>query len=150
MDFDVASRQSTPDEIAIREIIQGFFESWKRGNAASTLPLTEDVELVNSLGFWWRGRSEAKQGLAVMNAAFNKGGGSMRPVGPHSLRLVTPEAAITIDTVFVSNLTLTDRPDQTALISFFLVKRDGQWLIAGGQTTGVSPEYQQHNPVGRR
>ena len=57
-----------------------------------------------------------------MNAAFNNVGGSMRPVGPSSVRLVTPDAAITIDTVFVSNLTLTNRPDQMALIFFFLVE----------------------------
>ena len=148
MGSDVASKQFIPDELAIRRIIQDVFDSWSRGDAETNLPLADDVELVNSLGFWWRGASEVKQGLGGMNAAFKKSGGLMRPVGPSSMRLVTPDAAITIDTVFVSNLALTKRPDQTALISFFFVKRGGQWLITGGQTTGVSQEFQQHNPGG--
>ena len=81
---------------------------------------SEDAQVVNSLGLWWRGRTEVERGLRQMNAI----GPSLRP-DSMSARLLTQDIALCIVDYTVGSFTRPGGqtvPEQKALSTLVLVK----------------------------
>ena len=121
----------------IRRIAQSFFEAWNRRDVQTIVSdFTENAEVVNSLGMWWRGSAELAKGFGAMNAI----GPSLTP-DSISARLITPDAALCIVTYTVASFTGPDgrqMAEQKAISTFFMVNQMQGWRIAGAQTTAVN------------
>src|SRR4029434_5870967 len=105
----------------IRRVASSFFEAWNRHDVSAMAALyTEDAQVVNSLGLWWRGGAEVERGLGQMNAI----GPPLRPdsMSAHS---VTGDTAICIVDYTVAAFTRSggqSMPEQKALSTFFMVR----------------------------
>jgi uncharacterized protein (TIGR02246 family) len=123
----------------VRRTATAFFEAWNRHDVSAMVALyTEQAQVVNSLGLWWRGATELQRGLGQMNAA----GPPLRPDSMSAHR-VTRDTAICIVDYTVAAFTRPggqSMPEQKALSTFFMVRSESGWLIAAAQTTAVNAE----------
>jgi uncharacterized protein (TIGR02246 family) len=123
----------------VRRTATAFFEAWNRHDVSAMVALyTEQAQVVNSLGLWWRGATELQRGLGQMNAV----GPPLRPDSMSAHR-VTPDTAICIVDYTVAAFTRPggqSMPEQKALSTFFMVRSESGWLIAAAQTTAVNAE----------
>jgi uncharacterized protein (TIGR02246 family) len=123
----------------VRRTAAAFFEAWNRHDVSAMAALyTEDAQVVNSLGLWWRGRTEVERGLGQMNAI----GPSLRS-DSMSARRLTQDTALCIVDYTVGSFTRPGRqsvPEQKALSTFVMVKAERGWVIAAAQTTAVNAE----------
>jgi len=130
------------DDVDLEEVRRtaiAFFEAWNHHDVSAMVALyTEQAQVVNSLGLWWRGATELHRGLAQMNAVGP-------PLTPDSMSAhrVTRDTAICIVDYTVAAFTRPggqSMPEQKALSTFFMVRSESGWLIAAAQTTAVNAE----------
>jgi len=123
----------------VQQIASRFFEAWNRHHVSAMAALyTEDAQVVNSLGLWWRGAAEVERGLGQMNAI----GPPLRPDSTWAC-LLTESTALCIVDYTVGSFTRPSGqtvPEQKALSTFVMVKTPRGWRIAAAQTTGVNAE----------
>jgi len=133
------SESDNPALEAVRRIATSFFEAWNRHDVSAMAALyTEDAQVVNSFGLWWRGVSEVERGLGQMNSIGP-------PLTPESMsaRVLTQDTALCIVNYTVGSFTRPGGqtvPEQKALSTFVMVKTESGWLIAAAQTTAVNAE----------
>jgi uncharacterized protein (TIGR02246 family) len=138
----MAGTESGNDNAHVKEIhriAESFFEAWNQRNVQAIVSnFSDNAEVVNSLGLWWRGSAEVTKGLGAMNAI----GPSLKPYSI-SVHLVTPDAALCIVAYTVASFTRPDgqqMAEQRAISMFFMVNQVQRWRIAGAQTTAVNAE----------
>jgi uncharacterized protein (TIGR02246 family) len=123
----------------IRKIAGLFFDAWNERNVqAMALLFSENAEVVNSLGLWWRGLGEVRQGLETMNAI-----GPSLTVDSISAHFVAREAAVCMVVYMLASFRRPDgsqMQEQKAISTFFIVNEAGRWSIAAAQTTAVNAE----------
>ncbi len=123
----------------IRSVASSFFEAWNRHDVSAMAALySDDAQVVNSLGLWWRGVTEVERGLGQMNAI----GPSLRPDSTWA-RLLTEGTALCIVDYTVGSFTRPGGqsvPEQKALSTFVMMKTGRGWQIAAAQTTAVNAE----------
>jgi uncharacterized protein (TIGR02246 family) len=123
----------------IHKMAGEFVGAWNRREVRAIAPfLTDDMEFVNAVGFWWRGPSEVLSGLEKMNVF----GATITP-DPGRVRMVLPDAAIYSSTFTVSSFVGPDgtpRPEQHGVMTLFMVNKAGRWLIAAGQITAINEQ----------
>jgi uncharacterized protein (TIGR02246 family) len=130
------------DEAAIRDIEARQAQAWNRHDAAEYSDLfTDDADIVNVLGWWWRGRAEFESKLS---AAFV---------------WVFRDSTLTIDDVHVRFLDASTAvvhvrwtldgakappgapaPPRNGIQQQILQKADGRWKIVSFQNTNSVPE----------
>lgn len=144
---NVAVVNGATDEQRVRDVLRSFDEAFNRHDADAVAALyTDDAEFVNVAGMWWRGRAEIKRGTAfVLTNIFQN---TRLQTDSVSVRFPTHDTALAVVTQHtVGSFVL---PDGTRiastnnLLTYFLVKRKGRWLIAGGQNTEIRPGL--HDP----
>jgi len=90
--MDTQTRDDSAAVEDVRSVTSRFFEAWNRHDVSAMAALyTEDAQVVNSLGLWWRGVAEVERGLGQMNAI----GPPLRPDSMSAHR-VTGDTAICI------------------------------------------------------
>jgi uncharacterized protein (TIGR02246 family) len=107
--------------------------------------VTEDVDWVNIVGMWWKGKSEVKNSHQTGFDYFFKG----VPFTRNSLdiRLLTADVAIAHLVCHVGSLfppdgidRVTNRtPETDNLLTLVYVKKNGTWLLSSGQNTRIDP-----------
>jgi uncharacterized protein (TIGR02246 family) len=111
--------------------------------------MTEDVEWVNVVGMWWKGKAQVYQAHQAFHQTIFKDRAIHEPELV-VMRLVAPDAVI------VTSRTPTDgytspsghvEPPSRSLLTMVFVKQGGKWLIAEGHNTTVVEEAQKSNPV---
>ena len=114
--------------------------------------MTEDVEWVNIVGMWWKGRAEVKAAHQGNFGAFFKG----VPFKQKSLqtRFLTKDVAVA---TLISNVVEFFPPDgidhgnnkmpaSDDILTLVFVKKNEKWLIASGQNTVVDARAANNNP----
>jgi uncharacterized protein (TIGR02246 family) len=137
--MDTETRDDSAALEIVRSVTSSFFDAWNRHDVSAMAALyTQDAQVVNSLGLWWRGSPDVERGLGQMNAI----GPSLRPDSTWA-RLLTEDTALCIVDYTVGGFT---RPggqsvaEQKALSTFVMMKTGRGWLIAAAQTTAVNAE----------
>lgn len=115
--------------------------------------MTDDVEWVNIVGMWWKGRAEVKAAHQGNFGAFFKG----VPFTEKSLktRFLTKDVAVA---TLISNVGEFFPPDgidhgnnkmpaSDDILTLVFVKKNGKWLIASGQNTVVDARAANNNPA---
>ena len=141
-----AAVDSARDEQAVRKVVANFGEAWNKHDPNAILALfTDDADWVNVVGSWWRGQAEHRRGTTWAHEHVFKN--AIGHLGPVVVRFPTQDTAIAIFTHDVESFVLPDgsrNPGGNHRLSFFLVKREGRWLITSGQNTEIKPEG--HDP----
>ena len=129
------------DDAEIRAVVTRQGETWTRHDAKAYAALfTEDCDVVNVVGWWWKGRAELEQKLtAAFVFVFRE---SQLTITDVQVRFLAPETALAHARWTMSGArTPEGMPEPRAGIqTLVLTKTAGQWLIAGFQNTVSMPE----------
>ena len=129
------------DEAEIRELQVQQATAWNRHDATSYAKLfTEDGDVVNVVGWWWKGRSEIEKKLTAAFAYVFKE--STLAIEDVQIRFLTPEIAIAhVRWTMSGAKTPRNIPEPRQGIQLqILVKQSNQWMIASFQNTSSAPE----------
>jgi uncharacterized protein (TIGR02246 family) len=134
---------SADDATAVRGLVNDFADAWNRHDMNAMHDLdTDDVEWVNVVGHYWRGKDTVRRG----HTAIHKGmeAKTSMSVESTSLHPIAPNVAVVVATLHFLK-TPTDplyrgNGDTKTRGSFIMVKRDGIWKIAQFQNTIIDPK----------
>ena len=138
---------SADDESAVRGIVNEFANTWNRHDMKAMHELdTEDVEWVNVVGHYWRGKETVYKG----HTAIHKGMEAKTSMSVESatIRSIAPTVAIAVATMHFVPAPDPRDPGSTATKtrgSFTMVKRDGIWKIAHFQNTVIDPKAEHED-----
>ena len=133
---------STDDESAVRSLVNEFANTWNRHDMKAMHELdTEDVEWINVVGHYWRGKASVYKG----HVAIHKGmvATTSASVESATIRSITPTVAIAVATMHFVPAPDPRYPWLAAAktrASFTMVQRDGIWKIAHFQNTMIDPK----------
>lgn len=140
------------DEIEIRNVETRQQEAWNRHDARAYANLfTEDGDVVNVLGWWWKGRAEIEKKLAAGYAFVFRD--STLTITEVDVKFLAPQMAVAhVRWTMVGARTPPGIPEpRQGIQTQVLQKRAGQWLIAAFQNTNGIPEVAFPNrPPGHR
>ena len=135
-----ASAQSH-DEADIRSVAMRQADTWNRHDAKAYAALfTDDCDVVNVVGWWWKGRAELERKLtAAFRFVFAK---SSLTIGEVQVRFLSPEIALAhARWSMVGARTPAGIPEpREGIQTLVFTKRSGLWLISGFQNTHSIPE----------
>jgi uncharacterized protein (TIGR02246 family) len=130
------------DEAAIVELQARQADAWSRHDAAAYARLfTPDGDVVNVLGWWWRGRAEIESKLTAAFAFVFKD--STLAIKDVKVRSLSPTVAVAyVRWTMTGARTPPGMPEPRQGIQLqVLTKQNGEWLIASFQNTSSIPEF---------
>jgi uncharacterized protein (TIGR02246 family) len=130
-----------PDEAAIRQVQEQQADAWNRHDATAYANLfTDDGDVVNVVGWWWRGRPEIKSKLDSAFALVFRD--SRLTITDVQVRFLSPAIAIAhVSWTMVGAKTPQGIPEPREGIQLqVLTKAAGGWVIASFQNTNRVPE----------
>lgn len=145
---------SQTDEKAIQAQVTQMVSDWNTHEFKNMDSyMTDDVEWVNIVGMWWKGRAEVKAAHQGNFGAFFKG----VPFKQKSLktRFLTKDVAVATLISSVGEFFPPDgidhgnnkMPASDDILTLVFVKQNGKWLIASGQNTVVDARAANNNPA---
>lgn len=135
------SRAESGDERAIRELAAQWETAWNHHDPAALARLvTSDADFVNVRGTWAKGREQFEKNQTAQQEGNERN--STWKTTEVNVRFVNPDVAI-VHTYWTLSGELSNdgaaRPPHLGIITWTVLKRDGQWLIAASQATDVVP-----------
>jgi len=146
------SSDHSEDEVEIRNLQTRQAEAWNRHDARAYAKLfTEDGDVVNVLGWWWKGRVEIEKKLTEAYVfVFRE---STLTINEVDVRFLTPQIAVAhVRWSMAGARTREGLPEPRQGIQMqILQKQEGKWLIAAFQNTNGVPEkpFPQGPPASR-
>ena len=134
-------QNENPDEAEIRRVERRQQEAWNEHDAKAYASLfTEDGDIVNVVGWWWKGRAEIEKKLTDAYAFVFKE--STLTVTDVQFKFLTPEIAVAhVKWTMTGARTPKGIPEpQQGIQIQILQKQAGKWLIASFQNTNSIPE----------
>jgi uncharacterized protein (TIGR02246 family) len=129
------------DESEIRAVQTRQAEAWNRHDAKAYAELFEDDgDVVNVIGWWWKGRAEIESKLtAAFAVVFRE---STLTITEVDVRFLTPEIAVAhVRWTMTGARTPPSIPEpRQGIQTQVLRKTAGTWRIAGFQNTSAVPE----------
>jgi uncharacterized protein (TIGR02246 family) len=139
--LSTASQGQTADDAAIREVQARQAEAWNQHDAAAYAKLfTEDGEVVNVVGWWWKGRPQIESRLTDAFAFVFRD--SRMTIADVQTRYLAPGLAISHVLWTMSGAkTPPGIPEPREGIQMQVLKKvEGKWLIYSFQNTNSVPE----------
>ena len=139
--LSTASAGQTTDDAAIREVQTRQADAWNRHDATAYANLfTEDGEVVNVVGWWWKGRHQIESRLTDAFAFVFRD--SRMTIADVQIRYLTPGLALAHVLWTMSGAkTPAGIPEPREGIQIEVLKKvDGKWLIYSFQNTNSVPE----------
>ena len=127
-------QNENPDEAEIRRLQRRQQEAWNQHDAKAYASLfTEDGDIVNVVGWWWKGRAEIEKKLTDAYAFVFKE--STLTVTDVQFKFLTPEIAVAhVKWTMTGARTPKGIPEpQQGIQIQILQKQAGKWLIASFQ-----------------
>ena len=131
----------TQDEAQVREVATQQGDAWNRHDAKAYAGLfTEGADLVNVVGWWWKGRAEIERKLTVAYAHMFKD--STLTITEVQVRFLAPQIAVAhARWTMVGAKPPPGVPEpREGLQTLILKKHAGHWLIDVFQNTNAIPE----------
>ncbi|QHW00230.1 SgcJ/EcaC family oxidoreductase [Spirosoma endbachense] len=132
------------DEKAIENQVDKLVSDWNTHSFKNMdTYTTEDVEWVNIVGMWWKGRTEVKSAhQRIFDTIFKGVPFTKKSV---KIRSLTPEVAVANLICHVGEFFPPDgvnhgtnrMPEADDLLTLVFVKRNGVWLLSAGQNTVI-------------
>ena len=129
------------DEAEIRDVQKRQAEAWNRHDAKAYAELfTEDGDVVNVVGWWWKGRPEIEKKLTAAYA-FVFSDSTLTITEVHVRFLDTKIAVAHVRWTMVGARTPKGIPEPTNGVQVqVLQQKADKWLIASFQNTNAAPE----------
>lgn len=131
----------TPDEREIRNVQTRQADAWNRHDATAYAKLfTEDGDVVNVVGWWWKGRSQIESRLTAAFAfVFRE---STMTITDVEVRFLAPDLALAhVRWTMIGAKAPPNIPEPKEGIQLQILKKSaGKWLIASFQNTSSVPE----------
>ncbi len=142
-----SSAQEKSDEAAIQDLQTRQADAWNQHDAKAYASLfTDDGDVVNIVGWWWRDRAEIERKLtAAFTFVFLQ---STLTISKTDVRFLTPQIAVAhVQWTMAGAKTPPGVPEPKQGIEIqVLEKKHGKWLIKSFQNTTSVPE--QPFPLG--
>jgi uncharacterized protein (TIGR02246 family) len=129
------------DEAEIRDVQTRQAQAWNRHDGKAYADLfTEDGDVVNVVGWWWKGRAEIESKLTAAFAFVFRD--STLTITEVQVRFLSPEFAVAhIRWTMTGAKTPPGIPEpRQGIQTQVLQKTGGKWLIAAFQNTNAVPE----------
>lgn len=141
-----SARHHSTDEAAIRDLVgTRQQEAWNQHDAHAYAALfAEDADVVNVVGWWWKGRTDIESNLTRMFSSIFRE--STLTFDKVDVRFLRPDIAIAHAhwTMTGAHMPAGLPEPREGLQTMTLQKRNGQWLIAAFQNTNyVAPAKQR-------
>jgi uncharacterized protein (TIGR02246 family) len=138
------------DAAQIREALKGMDSAWNQHDIKAFVSyMTDDVEWVNVVGMWWKGKAQVYQAHEAFHRTIFKNRQLHEPEAVE-LRLLAPGVVLATTIARADGFTTpsghVEPPSRNVLTQVF-VRRDGRWLVAEGHNTTIVEEAQRSNPV---
>ena len=144
--FTAFLSHSQTDEESIKSQVNQLVSDWNSHRFENMDSYTtEDVEWVNIIGVWWKGRTEVKQGHQRNFEAIFKGVKFEQK--SLKIRNLTKDVAVDNLICHVGEFFPPDgidhgnnkMPEADDLLTLVYVKKNGIWLLSAGQNTVIQP-----------
>ena len=142
------------DSISIEKQVDNLISDWNSHKFENMDKYTtEDVQWINIVGFWWKGRTEVKLShQKIFDTIFK--GVTFKKKGL-SIRFLTVDVGIANLIVRVGEFFPPDgvdhgnnkMPEADDLLTLVYVKKNGTWLLSAGQNTIISSSSSKNNPA---
>ena len=135
------SRAQSPDENAIRDVETRQQTAWNNHDAREYAKLfPDDGDVVNVVGWWWKGRVEIEKKLTDAFAWVFRD--STLTITEVEVRFLTPQIAVAhVRWTMAGAKTPPNIPEpRQGIQTQVLEKRAGKWLITALQNTNGIPE----------
>lgn len=140
--FTTTALAQTSDEVEIRTVATQQGDAWTQHDAKAYAALfTEDCDVVNVLGWWWKGRAQLESKLTTAFGYVFKD--SQLSVTDVKVRFLSPDIAVAHAAWTMSGARSpagTQSPPSAGIQTLVLTKRGGHWLISAFQNTNGVPE----------
>lgn len=145
------------DSTAIEKQVTNLISDWNTHKFENMDNYTtEDVQWVNIVGFWWKGRTEVKESHQKIFDAIFKGVSFTRK--SLSIRFLTKDVGIANLIVHVGEFFPPDgidhgnnkMPEADDLLTLVFVKKKRTWLLSAGQNTIISSSSSKNNPANNK
>ncbi len=136
-----AFANSAADENETRALAMRQVDAWNRHDAKAYADLfSEDADVVNVVGWWWKGRAEIERKLTAAYASMFKD--SALTISDVQVRFLTPLIAIAhVHWSMIGAKAPPGIPEpRQGLQTLVMQKREGKWLIDVFQNTNALPE----------
>ncbi len=141
--------QGNKDEQAIKNQLQAFLTSWNNHNFDDMKAYTtDDVEWVNVVGMWWKGRKEVQFAHQAYHNTMFKHVALEQKLA--TVRFITPDVAIAHVVWHYGEFTTPDGSKQgntDDIATLVYIKKNGKWLLTAGENVPVNELAKPHNPV---
>ena len=131
----------TADEAEIRSVAMRQGETWSRHDTKAYAALfTEDCDVVNVVGWWWKGRAELEQKLGEAFKFVFKD--SKLTITDVTTRFLKPDVAVAhARWTMTGARTPAGIPEpREGIQTLVFTKQSGRWLISAFQNTHRVPE----------
>jgi uncharacterized protein (TIGR02246 family) len=129
------------DETEIRSVAMRQGETWSRHDAKAYAELfSEDCDVVNVVGWWWRGRAEVERKLTeAFRFVFRE---SKLTITDVTTRFIRPDVAVAHArwTMTGARTPAGMQEPREGIQTLVFTKDSGRWLIAAFQNTHSVPE----------
>ncbi len=144
-----ATNVPVKDAAEISAALDGMQAAWNHHDMRAFVGyMTEDVEWVNVVGMWWRGKAQVFKAHDTLHKTMFKDR-DLHDAQMMTMRAIAPGVVVVTMVVPADAYTHPDghveRANRNVLTETF-VRRDGRWLVAEGHNTVIVEEAQAHDP----
>jgi uncharacterized protein (TIGR02246 family) len=148
----LAGAQTTVPEKDAAEIhaaLDGMQAAWNHHDMKAFVSyMTDDVEWVNVVGMWWKGKAQVFKAHDALHKTIFKDR-TLHDAQTVELRAIAPGVVVATSVIPADGYTTLhgtiEPPDRNVLTEVF-VHRDGKWLVAEGHNTTIVEAAMAHDP----
>jgi uncharacterized protein (TIGR02246 family) len=152
----VCHAQTDADKAAVNKVVTSFNNSWNNHNFKDMSSYSmEDVDIINPVGIWWKGRSNAQQSIQHLHDAVLK----KTPMTTLSAttRFVTPSVALVTVIGKIGTFYPPDgvdnghnkSGDNRVIGTMIIVKQNNKWLLASSQAIDINEDIVKTDPLSK-
>jgi uncharacterized protein (TIGR02246 family) len=150
----VARAQATAvpekDAAEIRAELQGMQDAWNRHDMKAFVScMSDDVEWVNVVGMWWKGKDQVYRAHEAFHQTIFKNR-QLHDPETMAMRLVAPDAVIVTEVIPADAYTTPDGRPQPAnrnVLTEVFVRRQGKWVLVEEHNTVIVEASVKNNPI---
>jgi uncharacterized protein (TIGR02246 family) len=135
--------------VEIQAALDGMEAAWNRHDMKTFVDyMTDDVEWVNVVGMWWKGKEQVFKAHDTLHKGMFKDRGVHKP-NSVAMRTVAPGVVIVTSVIPADAYTTPGgrvEPANRNVLTETFVQREGRWLVVEGHNTVIVEEAQAHDP----
>lgn len=125
-------------------------DAWNRHDMKAFVScMSDDVEWVNVVGMWWKGKDQVYRAHEAYHQTIFKNR-QLHDSETTVMRSVSPDTVIVTEIVPADAYTTPDgqpRPASRNVLTEVFVRRSGKWMLVEGHNTVLVEASQKNNPI---